>query len=284
MKASLALQLRLGFAIALALALGISAAAWWVAAEYRNDVRTAYGAHLRTTVQLAEAESALWQLRYGFPQFMIGGPQDQQRILDEQNKWYAIVDDRLEAYAKTAEDAHERRALTDLRAAYSRYKDARPKFFELWLAGEKDEAIAWRALTTTPFGAQTVKAFDTQIALRNAVAERAAAESDVTVGLALALVTGITIALLGMLAAGYAYLIRMLRPIRDLQAHAASTVETMLGTPLEPGRGNEVLSLVDSVERMSGAFAAHAREIERTQQDLQRLNAELETRVTDPHR
>ncbi len=278
---SLALQLRVGFAMALALALAVFAAAWWVAQEYRRDVDIAYGEELRTAVQLAEAESALWQLRYDFPEFMVADAEEQRRILGEQDRWYAVVEERLDAYTETARDGDAKRALTDLRSAYWRYKDTRPKFFELWLAGEKDQAIAWRALTSTPFGAQTATAFATQITLQRSIAQRAQAESERKARLALGLVTAIAIALLAMLVGGYIYLARMLRPIRALQARSVRTVEEMLDIRLEVAGGNEVTSLVESVERMSAAFASHAGEIAKSQEDLLRLNADLERRVSD---
>jgi len=211
---SLAAQFRLGFAVALLLVFGVASVAWWVALDYRDDITIAYATHMRATLQLAEAESALWQLRYGLPEFMLASAEEQQRILGAQDHWYAIVEAKLAAYADTARDTDARQMLTSLRSAYQRYKQARPKFFELWAAGEKDDATAWRALTTTPFGAETVRAFDAQIALQRSVAERDQAETGERARVALELVAAITLALLAMLAAGYVYSMRLLRPIR----------------------------------------------------------------------
>ena len=204
MRWSLATQLRLGFAAALFLVFGVSGATWWIALNYHDEIDAAYETHLLTATQLAEADSAFWELRYAFPQFMIGSAGEQQRILGEQDQWYAIVEARLAAYAEAAPDAEERRALTSLRSAYRRYKQARPKFFELWAAGQKNEAIAWSALTTAPFGAETVRAFATQIAMQRSLAEHKHVEGDRKTRVALGLVTAIMIALLAMLSIGYA--------------------------------------------------------------------------------
>ena len=142
MSWSLTAQLRLGFGAALLMTFGIITGAWWGALNYGNEINRAYETQLRTTVHLAEAQSAFWQLRFGLRQFMNETPEGQQRILEEQDKLYASVEERLAAYDKTADSVEEKRALTSLRAAYQRYKQARPKFFELWQAGEKDDALA----------------------------------------------------------------------------------------------------------------------------------------------
>jgi len=98
MRWSLATQLRLGFAAALFLVFGVSGATWWIALNYHDEIDAAYETHLLTATQLAEADSAFWELRYAFPQFMIGSAGEQQRILGEQDQWYAIVEARLAAY------------------------------------------------------------------------------------------------------------------------------------------------------------------------------------------
>ena len=269
MRWSLATQLRLGFAAAFLLVLGVCGATWWVALNYHGEIDVAYETHLRTAVQLAEARSTFWELRYALPQFMIGSAEEQQRILGEQDKWYAIVEERLAAYGEAAPDAEERRTLTSLRSAYQRYKQVRPKFFELWAAGQKDEAIAWRALTTTPFAEETVRAFGTQIGLQHSLAEREHAEADQKVRVALGLVTAITIALLGMLAIGYAYSVRMLRPIRALRAQAERVVREQLDETIDASTGsNEVAALVESFQLMSGRLLARTESLRQSRERL----------------
>ena len=247
MKWSMAAQLRLGFAVALLLVLGSSAGAWRLALDSRDHMT-----HILTTTQLAEAESAFWQLRYAVPRFMIGSAEEQQRILGEQDKWYAIVEEQLADYGETAHNSEERRALTRLQAAYHRYKQARPKFFELWAAGEKEAAIAWGASTTTPFGADAVRALDAQIALQRAVAGHGHTEVNEHTRTTLGLVTAITIALMGMLVIGYANSVRMLRPILALRERAQQLVREQLGETVDASTGsNEILALEKSFQLMS---------------------------------
>lgn len=278
---SLVTQFRLGYGAALLMVLCVSGVAWWVALEYRRDIKSAYGTHLQTMAQLAEAESALWRLRYGFPQFMIGSSDEQRQILSEQHKWYTVIEERLAAYSDIAQDGEERRGLTGLRSSYERYKQARPKFFELWMAGEGDNAIVWRALTTTPFGAETVRAFDMQIALQRSLAasERALAEKDVQ--LALVLVTTITIVLLVMVVFGYTSSVRLLRPIRALRARADRVVIEQLGETIGPSTSsNELAALVRSFHLMSERLVARTESLRQSERRLVAFTGELEAKVT----
>ena len=269
MKWSLAAQLRLGFGVAFLLALGVAAAAWWVALDYEREITGAYETQLRTTVQLAEAQSAFWQLRFGRTQFMVEGPEGQQRLLEQQGMWYAIIDERLAAYDKAASSADERRTLTNLRSLYQRYKQALPKFFELWQAGEKDEATAWLALTLGPFGTQVGRAFDAQIALQRSFVEQDRERSERGARLGLAVVAAITIGLLGMLVIGYVAAMRMLRPIRALRVQAQAIVREQLGeTVAVSASSNEVTALVESFQLMSGRVLAHADALRRSNERL----------------
>lgn len=255
--------------------LGVSGVAWWVALDYRDDIKLAYQEHLLTTVQLAEAESALWQLRYGFPQFMIGSPAEQQRILAEQETWYAIIESRLTDYERATTDPQERAHLDHLLAAYRRYKAARPKFFELWLAGEKDAAIAWRARTTTPYGAETLQAFAAQIALQRAHAQREQARTRRKLRVVLGVVAAITLVQFAVLAVAFVSSRRLLRRVRALRAQALAVVRDQLGERVDAATaGNEVTALEESIQLMSGRLLAH-------NTLLRQFNEALEARVAE---
>ena len=259
MKWSLAAQLRVGFAAALLLVLGIAAAAWWIALTFERGIVRAYETQLRSTVQLAEAQSAFWQLRFDVWRFMAGRPEDRGQTLEEQGALYAIIEERLAAYHKDASSEDERRTLTALRGYYQRYKQVQPKFFELWQAGEKDDANAWLALTVAPFGDETMRAFETQIMLQRSFVERDRLESERKARYALDLVAAITIALAAMLVLGYISAMRMLRPIRALRARAEGIVREQFGeTSGASTSKNEVAALDESFQWMSDQLLAHA--------------------------
>jgi len=254
---------------ALLMTLGIVTGAWWGALNYGNEINHAYETQLRTTVQLAEAQSAFWQLRFGARQFMDEGLAGQQQILEQQDSSYAIIEERLAGYDRAAGSTDERRTLTSLRATYQRYKQARAKFFALWQAGEKDDAIAWLALTVSPFGAEAGRAFETQIALQRSFAEQAQAASERQARSAVAVVTAITLVLLGMLALAYVYSLRLLRPIRALRAQAQRVLREQLGETLDTAtHSNEVTALVESFQRMSDQLVAHSESLRQLSERL----------------
>lgn len=270
MRGSLATQLRLGLAAAFVLVLAISAVIWWVARSSHAAIEHVYNTELHNAIQLAEAESALWQLHLGLDQFILGSDEERERILVEQDRWYTAIEERLVAYGNAAHEAEERHSLTTLRSTYQRYKQARPKFFELWQTGEKEEALAWRALTTTPFGTETARAFETQIAEQRSFIEREGVEAVQNARVQLTLVAVTIIALLGLLAAGYAYALRMLRPIRALRARAEATVREQFDETVEASASsNEVVALEKTFQLMSDRLLAHT-------EGLQRAHARLD--------
>ena len=282
MPLKLATQLHLGFAAAVLMALTITGMAWWITHNYEHDVEVEHQKVLGATIALAEAESALWQLRYDLPQFMAGDTVERRRLLAEEPRWYEIIESRLDIYARHATNEEERRALAELRAEYQRYKEARPKFFELCQAGRVEEAARWRALTTAPYGAATVKALGRQIALERAHTEAEARKEAETLRVIRTTLVILTSVLLVFLALGYVLALRALRPIRALQAQAQQVMREQLGEDLEVfHHGNEIATLVASVQRMSDRFTAYAIEMTRAEAALRHEHEALDRMVTE---
>ena len=182
MRSTIASKLYLSFGLMAVLLVGSAA----FTLHDTNQSRVNYerlGENTRGAVLLAEAESALWRLRYGFPQFMVGDPAARAAILDEEPKWYKQIEDALNVYAGLDISQEERGALAALREIYKKYVEARPRWFDLYGSGNVEEAADWRAKTTTPFGAATIKSFDDLIALQQkmSAATRGAAEASAAI-------------------------------------------------------------------------------------------------------
>src|SRR6266542_3071079 len=62
-------------------------------------------------VYLAKAESSLWRLRYGFPQFLVMGPEDRTKIVNDEPRLYKEVEDNIRAYAAGNRTAEEKEAI-----------------------------------------------------------------------------------------------------------------------------------------------------------------------------
>ncbi|MBE7369840.1 methyl-accepting chemotaxis protein [Ramlibacter pallidus] len=164
----IATQLGIGFALMVLLVLASGLVAWVESVQSEHRAKAARDS-TAGAVALAEAQSALWQLRYGFPQFMIGDEEGRKKIVADEPKLYAAIDKSLTSYAASSPSEDEQKALKGLQEVYAKYIAARPRWFELYGAGKFDEAKEWRAATTTPFGAATVKAFADLIELQQKV-------------------------------------------------------------------------------------------------------------------
>jgi methyl-accepting chemotaxis protein len=188
------------FGVVLTMLVGIGLLGWYSSHKVETSADALYENNTKGAVELGEAQSALWELRYGFPQFM-AVPEARQGILDAQPALYQKIDDAIAAYAAGERTSAERAALAEWNRAFTQYREARPKWFELYGAGRFAEATDWRAKTTTPYGRNSVDAMARMIELQKSAAatqrQKVAGLDEWVLGLsAFALVAGIVIALL----------------------------------------------------------------------------------------
>ena len=162
---SIRAKLLVAFGVVLILLGGVGLAGRQATVHMSAQAEQLYGNNVEAAVQLGAAQSALWELRYGFPQFIVA-PEKRQEILDSQAKFYAVIDDNLRRYAAGQRTAEERTALAAWEQAFTQYRQARRRWFELYGAGKVEEAADWRAKTTTPFGAASVAALGRLIELQ----------------------------------------------------------------------------------------------------------------------
>lgn len=279
MKIGFAKQLIFGFIANLALIIGVGVAVIEVNKNYDAAVDDVYQNELLGAVQLADSMDALWRLRYGFPQFMVLGKEERERIVSEEPKWYRIIDENLAAYAAAGRSDEERQALDALLKSYKRYIEARPRWFELYGAGKTEEAAEWRARTTTPFGADAVGHFDRQIALQKAVAKeriKTLREQSIHTQEALLLL----LAVMFCVASGLAWLAwSLLKPLKTVRLRSAELLKSMFGEDNPSQCGNEIESLLHGFDRMTQRFLAHNAELEQTRDELARNGTALEATV-----
>ena len=82
------------------------------------------------------------------------------------------MNDNISNYAEGNRTPEEKQALQEWNEVFTQYVAARPRWFELQNAGKFDEAAEWRAKTTTPYGAGSVKALGRLIELQRVVGEK----------------------------------------------------------------------------------------------------------------
>ena len=200
---------------------------------------------------LAEAQSSLWELRYGFPQFMLADEAGRKKITDIEPKLRAKIEESFTRYEASKLAADEKKALAELRVVFAKYMDARPKWFDLQGAGKTDEAKEWRASTTTPFGAGTVKGFSELIQTQNKVAGEEQAAAIQAIG---KLRLEIVVLLLLGVAAGAAGAWWFVRSFRRSMADAVSQAQRIaagdLSVQARVGRSDELGRLAAAMGQM----------------------------------
>ncbi len=169
---SIRVRLLVGFGVALLLLAAVGGFGWRATSRLAEQFDVLFHSNVEASVQLAKAADALWQLRYGFPQFLVMGAEDRAKIVADQAKWRKQIDDALVVYGASDRTPEERKALEEWNDIFGKYMEARPRWFELVEAGKMEEAASWRAKTTTPFGAGSVKAMAQLVDLQRTVGAR----------------------------------------------------------------------------------------------------------------
>jgi methyl-accepting chemotaxis protein len=204
MTFSVRTKLVVGFGVMLLLLAIVGGLGWLSVSGLAGEYHRLYEVNLKGAVQLANAEEALWRLRYGFPQFLVlTSAEDHKKITDAEPKLYELVEENMRAYAAGVRSTDEQQLLKEWNEWWPKYRGARPRWFELVAAGKMAEAADYRAQTTTPFGAAAVKTLSQLIELQRKVAEEryqgVASESRRTVVMVIVLLA-VAIAISGTLA------------------------------------------------------------------------------------
>src|SRR3954468_18870703 len=99
MKWTIGSKLFTGFGVMLVLIGAVGVAGWRSTMTLSTTSDELFKQSIRDTVSLAQAEDALWRLRYGFAQFLVLTTlEDRRKIADEEPKLYAIVNENIKTY------------------------------------------------------------------------------------------------------------------------------------------------------------------------------------------
>src|SRR5262245_54843405 len=145
------------YGLLLALMVLLAVMGWRTASYCRDAFETLQARNVQGAVQLAKVESAMWKLRYALPQFLVLGPKDREQYVAEGPQLYKEINDALAIYESVERTPAEKKLLASFHEVFEKYSAARPKWFQLQMEGKTEEAATWRAATTFPFGAASVK-------------------------------------------------------------------------------------------------------------------------------
>ncbi len=129
------------------------------------EVETLYARDTVGATLLSDAQDAMWQLRYGVSQF-IAVPTARKGIIQDSPKIYAKLEEALKQYTAGKPSPEEEQLLKTFTDAYTEYKEARPKWFALFLSGNLAAAAKFREATIFQSGARSVKALSELIDLQ----------------------------------------------------------------------------------------------------------------------
>jgi methyl-accepting chemotaxis protein len=209
---------------------------------------------------VGRAQSALWELRYGLPQFLVlTDAENRKKIVDSEPRLYKTVEDNLKSYSESLGltpsqiEAHKKTA-----EAWSAYKVRRAPWFAFMADNKPEEAAAYRAQYTTPMGAATVKSMGELIDIteKDDTAQRADVTKALGQSKTLLLIVAVVALVLGSIAA-FLVLRSILSPIALLQTALGKlsagdyTARAKLTTKDELGQvGNALDTLLD--QRLEG--------------------------------
>jgi len=239
------------FAAMMALVLVIGATGWRNAVAFSADFEDLHDNHLVAATHLANAERALWELRFELPNYLLGSADARAAITKSSPRWLALVDEDVAAFKALRISDEERAVLAQFEAAYRAYVTARPHYFELLDRGQVDEAKEFRARETNPAAAKAVAALARLIEAQQRfgtekqgeITRRAASSATVVlvlVAVAMAVAVAMTISITRWLMA----------QLGGEPAHIARIAETIASGELDVDLGTEA--------RSTGVFAAMA--------------------------
>jgi methyl-accepting chemotaxis protein len=228
------------------------------------------------TAALADAQSALWGLRWGVAQIVaVNNAETTAKIMADGQKLRADADKALGDFIALS-DGEERAKAEALRKTFNDYASWRVKWGEAWAAGRAEEAAKLRAEYTTPLGAATVKGFGELIELqRKSAAERARQGHDAVASLTWIAVGSMTVAavIAGLL---LALAVRTItRPLQDACAVAQQVAQGDLATEVPTQRADEIGQLLQALAGMRRSLAAVVGQVRNGAEGVATTSAEI---------
>jgi methyl-accepting chemotaxis protein len=221
------------------------------------------GASTRATAQLANAQNALWQLRYGVQQFILYTDQGaRDKIIVDEARLYKVFDGNLAEFGLGSHSTAEMSALAKLRDLSRKYKDARQQWFKLYGEWKLDEAGEWRSKTLAPLSDATLAELAHLIQLQQqSAAETGAAVARQTQwqrGLMAVLLVA-TVVLAGIVA--YLTIRAITRPLGRALGVANQVAEGNLSGAVEVDSNDEFGRLLQALRTMHGNLTRMVQEI-----------------------
>ncbi|MBA4395410.1 MAG: hypothetical protein C0407_17815, partial [Desulfobacca sp.] len=165
----------------------------WINTINNQNRLTEYADQIGAGINLSNAERGMWELRFGVANFMTADAAGQLKIMADGSKWYAQVEDNLKAYGSGKRTPEERAGLKEFEEAFSNYKPARNRWFEIFQSGKKEEAAEYRAQNTNRFGSASVKALSRLLEIQKSIGQAREKAGTIESQRTKVVVTGLTV-------------------------------------------------------------------------------------------
>jgi Four helix bundle sensory module for signal transduction len=154
--------------------------------------------NLDRAVYLSNAQNALWQLRYGFPQLLVLGAEDRAQVVADEPKWYQQINESMQGYIAGSHTPEELKAFNAFQEISTKYIQARLHWFQLLNEGKAEPAAEWRAQTITPYGRAASESLERLINLQPEVVAAKDLETEAAAATAIWTMIGATIFVLAI--------------------------------------------------------------------------------------
>jgi methyl-accepting chemotaxis protein len=285
MKNSLNSRLLAAFGLMIILIATSAAVGGWFTWKASDDYRSLHGKTVGTA-KLADATSALWQLRYAISQATSSDEAATRKLYEAESKWYKEIWEALDAYQASNINAEEAQALATVREVFKRYTEVRPVWFQLKLDGKEDEAKAWRSKHTTPIGAELVKAFDQQIDLHTKASQENILSLEREAGRVRALVISVSVIAVVAAAALAMWIVRILTgPVAHATQVARSIADGKLANEIAHDTGpmgdllKALREMQSSLASTVAAVRSNAMNVATAGEEIADGNSDLSTRT-----
>jgi methyl-accepting chemotaxis protein len=271
-----------GYMAVLVLLVVVGGIGWRSISTLTSEYDSVFDNNLSGVIHLANAESALWQLRYGFPQFLVLGSDERAKIVADETKWYQQIDASMKEFAAGSRTPEEIEAYEAFQEIYTKYIQARPRWFQLQNEGKTEEAAAWRAQTTTPFGRGTVEGLQRLIDLERKVAFEKEREAELTAATSIWVMIGTTsLALVFGLALAFFLARSIARPVVGITQVAREVAQGNLEIEALAISSDEIGILATAFNQMTASLrSSNATELQLRQAEVE-SRQQLEQAVTD---
>ena len=263
-KQKMGVKVSMAFAAVLAFIIAMGIAGYLSLNRLSTEVEVLYATDTVGSTLLADAQDAMWQLRYGVSQF-IAVPSARENIIQDSPKIYSRLEASLKQYSSGKTSAEEQQLLRTFTAAYAEYKEARPKWFALYMAGDTAEAAKFREATIFQSGARSVAALTTLIDLHRNLGS--ARQQDAEAMISSITLQNAVLAILAVLTAAIAafWLNRIITvPLKQLVGALEATSLGDFSRRLNVERHDEFGTLVKGYNRMADELVAIVGQVQKS--------------------